>query len=345
MSDKENLTENRTEKENLTETIKDIAKKDINWNTVLAAIPILSSIFYAIARFIQYWIEISYLNFWSIPTEFIHTNDKSFIFNLVTIICAVIIATLISYCIYHIFLIIKNSKKRIFKKVLYGLLLVGIVFLVLFIIIAVLFCLYLMSKADSGTFGTALSVVAHDGSVVFFCAFLSAIFTMTLFCLGSMISSKTVKTNPKLTNDSPPKHKKGKKEKDKKDKKANAKNRKTIVIFIISLITIGSILGYGIYLYTVLLQQYKNTTAFGIIEGKYVVLYKDTENLVVKQCLIDDNSIYIDNDTYQLIDTKNTKIKTIKFNKNGEEPVFKRLSSEEFQKLISETNSNEDTPS
>ena len=52
-------------------TIKDISKKNINLNTVLATIPILSSIFYALSRFVQYWLEISYLSFWNIPKEFI----------------------------------------------------------------------------------------------------------------------------------------------------------------------------------------------------------------------------------------------------------------------------------
>lgn len=331
-----------SDKENLTENIKDIAKKGINWNTVLTAIPILSSILYAIARFIQYWVEVSYLNFWRIPSEFMHTNDKSFIYNLVTIICTVTVATFISYYIYQIWGIIKSSKKCKFKKVLYKILFIGTVFLSLFFIISLLFSLYLMSRTDRGTFITALSVVIHDGEIMFLFAFLSTIFTMTLFCLGSAISPRTIKTSSKSSNYSENKHKKRKKG---KDKKVDTKKRKIITKCVLGFIIIGFIVGYSVYLYTVLLQQYKNTTAFEIIEGKYVLLYKDTENLVIKQCLIDDNSIYIDNDAYQLIDAKNAKIKTIQFNKNGEEPVFKRLSSDEFQKLIAETNSNEDTPS
>ncbi len=326
-------------------TIKDISKKNINLNTVLATIPILSSIFYALSRFVQYWLEISYLSFWNIPKEFIHENDKSFIYNFVTIIAIVTIVLLIAYVIYKIYKKIEfTSECKVcigFKKAL----LIFIVFSSFCIGIGAILCLYLISKADIGTFRIAIQIIFYDCNIRILLLFLSAIFTFTLFLLGYMISPRAAKISTETSTDNKTRKNHSKKCLFHRKEKNNPKKSHIFLKLISLLLIIISVLFYSVYLYTVLLQQYKNTTNFEMIDEKYVVLYKDTENFVVKQCLIDDNTIYIDNDAYQLIDTKDKKIQTIRFKKTGEESVFKRLSSEEFQNLINESNSDEDTPS
>lgn len=346
--------------ESTTENIKDTAKKDINWNSVFTVTSTLSASFLAFAGFMRYWVEAAYLNFWSIPLEFMHPKDNSFIYNLVTMIVIAIITLFISYVIYIIYKNIEISTVRKvcvkFKKAIF----VISVFAFIFIIIDTILCLYLMSKADTGTFTVALLAIHHNKEMKILLLVSSAIFTFMLFGVGRAISPSIAKTsekapkNDQTKKDHPTKRQSNRKKKvnskkcrfcKRKKNKENIDKNPALLKFIGILLICILVFSYGFYLYMFLLQQYKNTTSFEIIDEKYVVLYKDTESLIIKPCLIDDNTIYIDNDTYQLIDAKDTKIQTISFEKNGEESVFKRLASDDFQNLIKETNFNEDTPS
>lgn len=332
--------------ENTLEPIKDVSKKSVNWNIVLAAIPILSSIFYALIQFIQYWVEISYLSFWNIPREFMHSNDGTFVYNFITIIAVVIIALLIGYIIYQLYKKIEFTSKHKICIYLKQTLLIISVFAFVFLGIGTVLCLYLIKKVDVGTYSNVLHALIHDINIMILIFVLSIIFTITLFLFGFIISPRMAKISKDTFTDDEKKKDKPKKCRFRKKKNKENSYRNPVFMKLIGiLLIITLVLGYGVYIYIVLLQQYKSTTDFEVINREYVVLYKNSENLIIKQCLINDNIIYIDNDAYQLIDAKDTKIQTITFKKNGEESVFKRLTSKEFQNLINETNPNEDTPS
>lgn len=96
-------------------------------------------------------------------------------------------------------------------------------------------------------------------------------------------------------------------------------------------------------MYNSLIEQYKNTTTFDIIDNQYVVLYKDTDTFVVKNCCVHEGeAIYIDSDAYRLMDAKGVDVQTIHFTREGNDPVFYRLSSEEYaEHLASESPAHE----
>lgn len=303
--------------ESTLEIIKDVPKKSKNWNIVLAAIPILSSIFYALVRFIQYWVEISYLSFWNIPKEFIHKDDQSFVYNFIATISLAILSIFISYSIYQTGISIQKHKHHKFLSIAFF---IFVCATMLALIVAVI-SISLISEADNATLTDAIKVIFKDTGFTALLVILSAGCTLMLNFLG-FICSESILSSDTST-------------------KFLQKHKWFIMCVLFFAFTIYSTYSIGSYK----IQQYQSTIEFNIIDRQYVVLYKDTETFVVKQCLIDDNIIYIDNDTYQLIDTKDKKIQTIRFKKTGEESVFKRLSAEEFQNLINESNSNEDTPS
>lgn len=302
--------------------------------TFCALASILTGAFYAIFKFFYYWVERSYLAFWHLPKEFIHSNSNSFIYELITTAIAVSIIFFFSYCFYQLkketinALKINEIKKKCIKD--FCTYLIRFLFLIAIILFYAslfhtLFYLYI-----KGTTGLSLSYssILSDTKYTFILLFFAALCSTITYLIGFLCSPMNKNKQNAESN-----------------KAKEFKHPKLYFCSLILLVIIFSILSF-LSTYNSYIEQYQSTTAFDTIENSdNVVLYKDTDNFVVKEYFIIDETIYINRDTYQIINAKNLPIKTITLTKTSSEPVFRIIPNEDFQDLIKETNSNEDTPS
>lgn len=281
-----------------------------------------------------YWVERSYLAFWHLPKEFIHSNSNSFIYELISTAIAVSIVFFFSYCFYQLKKETINALKinKIKKKCIKGFLtyLVHILFLIAIILFYALLFHTLFYLYEKGTTELSFSYfpILLDKEYTFILLFLAALCSALTHLIGFLCSP--------INKD---------KQNDESDKVKKFKHPKLYFCSLVLIVIVFSILSL-LSTYYSYIEQYQSTTTFDTIENSdNVVLYKDTDTFVVKEYFIIDETIYINRDTYQIIDAKNLPIKTITLTKTSSEPVFRIISNDEFQNLINETNPNEDTPS
>lgn len=299
--------------------------------TFCALAPILTGAFYAIFKFFYYWVERSYLAFWHLPKEFIHSNSNSFIYEL---IATAIIASVIFFFSYCFYLLKKEAinalkiKRKCIKPCC-----IWVIRILFFIAIALFYSILLHTFGYlyiEGTEGLSISYFSnlHDAQYLFTLFVMTILFSGLTYLIGFAYSS-TIRDKPKTES----------------TKEKEFKHPKLYFCSLVLIIIVFSILSF-LSTYNSYIEQYQSTTTFDTIENSdNVVLYKDTDTFVVKKYFIIDETIYINRDTYQIVAAKNLPIETITLTKTSSEPVFRIISNDEFQNLINETNSNEDTPS
>ena len=299
--------------------------------TFCALAPILTGVFYAIFKFTYYWVERSYLAFWHLPKEFIHSNSNSFIYELITTAIAVSIIFFFSYCFYQLkketINALKIKRECIKKCCIWAIRILFFIAIALFytIIFHTLFYLYIKGTTE---FSFSYFSIPSDKAYISILLLMTALFSIITYLIGFLYSSPNTDKQNAESN-----------------KTKEFKYPKLYFCSLMLLVIVFSILSF-LSTYNSYIEQYQSTTAFDTIENSdNVVLYKDTDNFVVKEYFIIDETIYINRDTYQIINAKNLPIKTITLTKTSSEPVFRIIPNEDFQNLIKETNSNEDTPS
>lgn len=299
--------------------------------TFCALAPILTGAFYAIFKFFYYWVERSYLAFWHLPKEFIHSNSNSFIYELIATAIVVSIVFFFSYCFYQLkkeaIDALKIKKKCIKTCCIWIIRILFFIAINLFyaFLFHTLYYLYIM-----GTEGLSIPYFSnlHDGQYLFSLFFMTILFSGLTYLIGFTYSS-TIRDKQKIESNT-----------------EHEFQHPRLYFCSLVLLVIICLIAIFFSTYNSYIEQYQSTTTFDTIENSdNVVLYKDTDTFVVKEYFIIDETIYINRDTYQIIDAKNLPIKTITLTKTSSEPVFRIISNDEFQKLINETNPNEDTPS
>lgn len=299
--------------------------------TFCALAPILTGVFYAIFKFSYYWVERSYLAFWHLPKEFIHSNSNAFIYELIASSIVVSILFFLSYCFYQLkkeaINTIKIKRKYIKKCCVWSIRILFVIIIITFYTLLFHTLYYLYIKGTENLFFSYFSILL-DEEYIYTLLFMAAFFGTLTLLIGFIYAS--------------PSRDKQKEESD------NEKEFNYPKLYFCSLVLLVIFFAIAILFstYNSYIEQYRSTTTFDIIENSdKVILYKDTETFVVKDAFIIDEAIYINRDSYQLIDAKDLPIKAITLAKTSSEPVFHIISNAEFQTLITESNSNEDTPS
>ena len=309
----------------------DIIKNRDAVKTFSTLASILTGVFYAILKFFYYWVERSYLAFWHLPKEFIHSNSNSFIYELISTAIAVSIVFFFSYCFYQLKKETINALK--IKREFIKTCCIWAIRILFFIAIALFYTIifhtlcYLYIKGTEGLSISYFSILL-DNKYVFMLLFMVVLFSTLTLLIGFLYSP--------MNKD---------KQNDKLDKVKEFKHPKLYFCSLVLIVIVFSILSL-LSTYNSYIEQYQSTTTFDTIENSdNVVLYKDTDTFVVKEYFIIDETIYINRDTYQLSDAKDVPIKTITLAKTSSEPVFRIISNDEFQNLINKSNPSEDTPS
>lgn len=285
-------------------------KKKIEWNTILAVISVFSIVLGGIAALIQYFGEALYLSFWGISTDFAHTGNNSFLSEILLIVGLSLILLLFSYGVKRLFNQLHGAKHRVLKHILLFLLLCALTIF----IFCFLFAFLSWVQSDNAKFTFHMDSSFWMLAVLFgiLCASIAHYIGWKLFTV--MRPYKNIK------------------------ELFNKKGRRILSALAITVIFIG-----GSYVLTYRFQTCKDTTTFDIIDNQYVVLYKDTDAFIVKECCIHENNmIYINMGAYRLIDAKNVEVQTIRLNPIGGGQAFERLSSEEYaEHLVSHSPAHE----
>lgn len=317
MENKASVTETSVDEESVVNTIPSEPKRKIEWNTIIAGISVLSVILSGVASFIQYWWDALYLRFWHISTDFIHTSERSFIYYLALLIGLTVIFFFISWGANRAYkLILHKSHNK--KKARWFWIFVGFINILLFYF---LFSILIWIDSDTLSFSFAWVIdIANMANFILVIIF-GIIFAWLMFYVGHIFSTTGLTKNER-------------------------KNflYKHIVSTIGIVVTLTVLLG-GSYILIYRFQSCKNTTTFDIIDNQYVVLYKDTDTFVVKECCIhrdgENDKIYINTDAYRLIDAKDIEVQTIHLSSEDKQ-VFDLCTAEEYaEHLASESPAHE----
>lgn len=299
--------------------------------TFCALSPIITGAFYAIFKFFYYWVERSYLAFWHLPKEFVHSNSNSFIYELIAVAIVVSVIFFFSYCFYQLkkeaINALKIKRKCIKTFCIWVIRILFFVAITLFyaILFHTLYYLYIM-----GTEGLSIPYFSnlHDDQYLFSLFLMAILFSGLTYLIGFAYSS-TISDKQKTESNT-----------------EHEFQHPRLYFCLLMLLVIICLIATLFSTYNSYIQQYQSTTTFDTIENSdCVVLYKDTETFVVKEAFIINETIYINGDSYQLIDAKDLPIKAITLTKTSSEPVFRIISNDEFKNLINKSNPNEDTPS
>lgn len=314
-----------------TEVLLEIIKKSDIFKSCISLFTILSGAFYAISSFIFYWLERSYLAFWGIPKEFIHKSSTYFLYNLITAFITVGLLMFFSFCFYQIVNAVISSNRTTetshvkLKKVWRaGTYIFASIILLVFYFVVIHTILYLYINGTTG-YTIYYFQILHDWEYKVMVVSLSFVFSSLTYLIGFCFSPAKKAENDAFA-----------------EKKHKVKPPKSL-FYILTILLIISMISVPVQIYKSYIDQYKATTTFETIENSnYVILYKDAETFVVKPCLIIDNTIYINRDIYQLIDSKEPIVQTITLQKTSTEPVFQFKTGHEFTTLLetqSENNS------
>lgn len=313
MENKASVNETSVDEESVVNTGSSEPKRKIEWNTILAAISVFSIVLGGIAALIRYFGEALYLSFWGISIDFAHTSNKSFLSEILLIVGLSLILLLLSYGIKKLFDQSQDAEHRVLK---HAILFVCICALTIFIF-CFLFAFLSWVQSDDTKFTFHM-----DSSFWVLAVLFGILFTGIAHYIGWKLYTvmRPYKNMKELFN---------------------KKGRRILAALAITVIFVG-----GSYVLTYRFQTCKDTTTFDIIDNQYVVLYKDTDTFIVKECCIHENNmIYIDMDTYRLIDAKNVEVQTIRLNPIGGGQAFRRLSSEEYAEHLASDQATPDTPS
>lgn len=298
MENKASVTETSIDEISVVNTIPSEPKRKIEWNTILAAISVFSIVLGGIAALIRYFGEALYLSFWGISIDFAHTSNNSFLSEILLIVGLSLILLLFSYGVKRLFNQLQGAKHRVLRHILLFLLLCALTIFIFCFLFA--FLSWVQSDDTKFTFHM-------DSSFWVLAVLFGILFTSIAHYVGWKLYTITrpYKGIKDLLN----------------------KRGKQIFTAIAAIVIVVG----GFYVLTYRFQTCKDTTTFDIIDNQYVVLYKDTDTFVVKECCIHENNmIYINMGTYRLIDTNNVEVQTIRLNPIGGGQAFERLSSEEY---------------
>lgn len=325
MENKASVNGTSVDEVSVVDTIPSEPKRKIEWNTILAAISVLSVALGSVSTLIRYFGETLYLYFWGIPTDYSNTNNNSFIIELLLLIGFTLFLLLFSYGIKMMFELVQEVAKEIaqngplkvvkevVQKAAQKATLKRTMFYIIHIIIFIIICgiVIMLLQPVLAFLSWALSddsiyTFNIDPSVELFVMPFSIIFTGGAYCIGWKIFT-AMQPYAGIKDF------------------FNKKRRQILGVTVLVIVIVGcSMLIYRI-------GTCKNTTTFDIIDNQYVVLHKDSDTFIVKECCIHENNmIYIDMDTYRLIDAKNVEVQTIRLNPIGGGQAFERLSSEEY---------------
>lgn len=295
---------------------RNISFQKFNWNIlsgIAAIFGIVTSIVYTSAKVLAYLYKKSYLIFWSIPEDFMHQGNSSFLYTLAIILSISIVLICASLLLTSILKQKKEKCEKILVLVITGLICGGLTAIIALLLVSQSLKSYLSALSTS-----------QIGYLLFFFCLCGGIETTFLWVIGKAYLSSITKQSIKTF-------------KDLKTELAGG----IIALFIA--FNLAMLMAYS---YSK--QICRSTVQFNVIDTettKQVILYQDTDTYIVKDCYIQDNVIYINIGSYKLIDSTNVPVQIVTFNSKNDDSVFKRVSSTDFQNLINESNSNEDTPS
>lgn len=314
MENKASVTETSVDEESVVNTIPSEPKRKIEWKEIASALTILSPLIYGIASGLDYL----YLLFWDIPFEFLHKESNYYVFLFVAVVCFAAVLGFISSVINLMQTRVLHSKHKIGKSILLFIL----VLLFSFVLIVISAAAILYAGSDNAPLIKILFYLFYDHKTLFTLIFLSVYFTVLFYLIGFSVIPLTNKEKKEKPNES-------------------SKNR----IILSGFVLLTSILiAVGVFAY-MLVNTYKNTTTFDIIDNQYVVLYKDMDTFVVKECCIhrdgENDKIYINTDAYRLIDAKDIEVQTIHLSSEDKQ-VFDLCTAEEYaEHLASESPAHE----
>ncbi len=320
MENKEKTTNQNQKTDDSNNKLKNIFLKD-GWVTAFSAV---SAGLLAVFSFIAYWFEVSYLNFWDIPTDFIHADNKDGIYRIIAAVC---VSAVILFISYH-----ANAFVTQIKCIWGKLVCLIVVYILYSIYCCMVFTFWLMSSTDVSldywdTFITWMCLPPYC-ILIFLIAFILIvpIFSNVLYSILSAIIHFFRRKN---LNNSKCSSKKNRKKREKRTSEEKYKLFMSVMYLILA--TAFIFLCFAIY--DSLINQYENTTTFDIIDNQYVVLYKDTDTFVVKECCIhrdgENDKIYINTDAYRLIDAKDIEVQTIHLSSEDKQ-VFDLCTAEEY---------------